>query len=111
MPSIPRIGRSDKDKSAREEASELVRLVVAYARQETVDPLKALGRFLVFGLAGALLLGIGCVLLVLAVLRLLQTELSTHLSGSLTWVPYTGAMLFALIVAGLAARRITKVPR
>jgi len=109
LASNPRHG--DGDKSAKDEVSELIRLVVAYAKQETVDPLKALGRFLVFGLAGAILLAIGCLLLTLAVLRGLQTELSAHLSGELTWVPYVGALIFAGGVAFLAVRRIGKVPR
>ena len=38
---------------------ELKDLVVAYAKQETVDPLKGLGRYLGFGLGGAVLLGTG----------------------------------------------------
>lgn len=109
MASNPRRGAGDK--SAKDELSELIRLVVAYAKQETVDPLKALGRFVAFGLAGAILLAIGCLLLTLAVLRGLQTELSAHLSGELTWVPYVGALIFAGAVAGLAVRRIGKVPR
>ena len=111
MPSIPRLGRGDDDKSVRDLGSELFGLVIAYAKQETLDPLKALGRYVVWGVLGAVLLSIGGLLLTLAVLRLLQTELASHLSGNLTWVPYTGALLFALLVAGLAVSRIGKSHR
>jgi hypothetical protein len=109
---IPRPGRtSQDDKSVRDHGSELLRLVVAYAKQETVDPLKSLGRYVLWGTVGAILLAIGSVLLSLAVVRVLQTELARHLSGDLTWVPYTGGLLFGLAVAGLAVSRIARVPR
>ncbi|HLH47512.1 MAG TPA: phage holin family protein [Acidimicrobiales bacterium] len=103
--------RAKDDESVRDIGTQLARLVVAYAKQETVDPLKALGRYVAWGLAGAVLLSIGLVLVSLAAVRLLQTELSTHLSGELTWVPYLGGILLALVVAGLAVTRIGKTPR
>jgi hypothetical protein len=111
LPSLPRPGRGDDDKSVRELVTELIRLIVAYAKQETLDPLKTLGRYLAWGVIGAVLLATGCGLLTLAVLRLLQTELAAHPSGSLTWVPYVGALLFALAVVGAAVSRIGRVPR
>jgi hypothetical protein len=99
------------EKSVPTLLSELKDLVVAYAKQETVDPLRHLLRFLLFGLIGAVFISIGVVLLALAVLRAIQTEAGAHLSGDWTWVPYAGGVLFALIVAGVAASRIAKVPR
>ena len=41
---------------------ELKDLVVAYAKQETIDPIKGLGRFVGFGVGGAVLLGTGVLL-------------------------------------------------
>ncbi|MGH9076539.1 MAG: hypothetical protein ACRDY0_03665 [Acidimicrobiales bacterium] len=99
------------DKSVPTLVTELKDLVVAYAKQETLDPLKALGRFVLWGAIGAVLLSIGAVLLALAVVRLLQTEAGAHLSGDLSWVPYSGGILLAVLVAGAAASRIAKLPR
>lgn len=102
---------SSDEKSVPTLINELKDLVISYAKQETIDPLKALGRFLLFGVIGAVLLSVGVVLLSLAIVRAIQTEVGVHLSGSLSWVPYSGGVLFGLIVAGLAARRIGKVER
>ena len=49
--------------------TELWQLIVAYVKQETVVPLRQLGRYVVWGLLGALLLGLGAVLLGLGGLR------------------------------------------
>ncbi len=54
--------------------AEFVQLVIAYAKQETVDPVvkqaKALGK----GVAGAALVALGTVLLAIGFVRALQTE-------------------------------------
>lgn len=109
LPGFP--GGSGGDASIGSLAGEFKDLLVAYVKQETVDPLKALGRFVAFGAAGAVLIGLGVGLVTLAIVRLLQAEVGDHLSGSLTWVPYTGGLLFALLVAGLAISRIGKGSR
>lgn len=58
----------------KDQFQELVQLVIAYAKQETLDPIvrqaKALGK----GLAGALLLAMGTILLSVGFLRALQAE-------------------------------------
>jgi hypothetical protein len=78
---------------------ELWELIVAYFRQETVVPLKQLGRYIVFGLLGALLLGVGVLLLAMAGLRALQDETGTTFRGNWSWAPY-GIMFVALLVGG-----------
>lgn len=87
-------------------AAELWRLVVTYARQETVVPVKALGRFVALGVAGSAMLGVGLLLLVLALLRALQTETDTAFTGNLSWAPYAITLVACALVAGLAARAI-----
>jgi hypothetical protein len=60
--------------SPKQGATEFVQLVIAYAKQETLDPvlrqLKALGN----GIAGAVLLALGTLMLGVGFLRALQTE-------------------------------------
>ena len=67
---------------------ELWELIVAYFKQETVVPLQQLGRYVAFGLLGALLLGTGVVFLAMSGLRALQTETGTTFTGNWSWVPY-----------------------
>lgn len=94
---MARRGTEDKkDKSLPGEAQELWQLVLGYAKQETLDPVKNLGRFLGFGLGGALLGSLGAVLLLLGGLRLLQTETGEAFDGNLTFIPY----LLVLVVSG-----------
>jgi hypothetical protein len=104
-------GPSEQDKSMGTLARELKGLVVAYARQETVDPLKKLGRYLLAGLLGSLLLTVGSLLLMLAAVRAAQTETGNHLHGDLSWVPYVGGLILAALVLALAASRIRKAPK
>lgn len=76
--------------------NELRELVVEYFKQETVVPLKQLGRYVAWGLLGAFLLGLGVVLLGVGVLRLLQAETDTTFTGNWSWAPYlivVGALL------------------
>ena len=64
----------------------LVQLVVAYFKQETIEPIKGLGRFVGWGLGGSLAVGLGGVMIVLGLLRLLQTV--DAFDGNWSFVPY-----------------------
>lgn len=94
------------DKGLGTHFSELLGLVIAYAKQETVVPLKNLGRYIGFGLAGAILMAAGGAMATLAAVRLVQVETGRHLHGELTWVPYLGGILVAGVGAAWAATRI-----
>ena len=96
------------DKNVPALGNELVSLVVAYAKQETIDPLKSLARFVAFGVAGAILIATGGVVLALAAVRAAQAETGGHLHGNLTWVPYAGGALLAVVGAVWAVTRIFK---
>jgi lysylphosphatidylglycerol synthetase-like protein (DUF2156 family) len=87
---------------------DIAQLVVDYVRQETVDPIRSLGQFLSWGILGSLLIALGTVLLLVGVLRLLQTE--TGLTGDLSWIPYLIVAVLAIIVMGLAVWRVTAGP-
>jgi hypothetical protein len=89
------------NKSLPTHATELWELVLAYLKQETIGPLKELGRFVKFGVMGAVMLMIGLPLLALALLRAVQAETAEHLTGNLTWVTYLLAALLCAVFAGL----------
>ena len=91
-----------------EVATELWELSLAYAKQETIDPLKGLGRFLGFGVMGAFLLGIGTSLLLLGGLRALQTETGSTFTGNWSWAPYLIVVAGGLALIGLALLRINR---
>lgn len=97
-----------EQKSPQETVSDLVELTKSYALQETVQPIKGLGKFVGFGLGAALVGGIGVMLVLLGVLRLLQTETGVHFTGSLSWVPYLLTLVFALLLVGIAVLGINR---
>jgi hypothetical protein len=103
--------QSDSHNSAKsipEVATELWELARDYAKQETIDPLKGLGRFLGFGVPGAIALGIGVSMLSLALLRFLQTETDTMFTGNWSWAPYPITAVASSALIGLALLRISK---
>ncbi|HWW45220.1 MAG TPA: hypothetical protein VN180_09130 [Acidimicrobiia bacterium] len=79
---------------------ELRDLVLAYIRQETLVPLRSLGRYILFGIGGALLLGTGVLLLSVGVLRLLQAETGSTFQGDWSWAPY--GIVVVTLFAGAA---------
>lgn len=99
-------------KSPTENVQEVVDLVKAYAIQETAAPLQGVGRYLKFGLPGAVSLGIGLFFLALAALRGLQ-EVEVFNGGVdgfgwFVWAPYAIVFAGAALVVGFLASRITK---
>ena len=97
-------------KGLRRSGDDAFKLTVDYLKQEALTPLKGLGRFLAWGLAGSLALAIGLVLLLVGVLRLLQDETGTSLTGNWSWVPYFAVAVVGVAVAGVAAWRIAAGP-
>ncbi len=79
---------------------ELRDLVVSYVKQETIVPLKQLGRYVMFGVLGSFLLGLGVVLLGVGGLRALQTETGDTFAGDWSWAPY-GITVVAMLVGGV----------
>ena len=86
----------------------LVQMVKDYARQETVGPIKGAGRWAAFGGIGAVLMGVATILLMLGVLRLLQTETDAFAGQWMSLIPYCVALIVALVVIAIAASRITR---
>jgi hypothetical protein len=100
-----------ESKSIADTASELWALTKDYAKQETIDPLRGVGRYLTFGVPGAVLIGFGVVLLMMSALRALQTQTGSTFHGSLSWLPYVIVLVVAVGLAALAVTRITKAKR
>lgn len=105
-PQQPERSAQHREKGTAEVAGELWDLLKTYARQETVDPIKGVGRFLTFGVPGSILLAMGGLFLSLGLLRALQTQTGQHLTGHLNWVPYLVTLVVAGLLAALATRAI-----
>ena len=98
-------------RSARSEQAsvgEVIDYVKTYAKQETVGPLKGAGRWVGMGAAGAIALGIGLSLLLLGLLRFVQSEWSRSASGRLSWLPYLIVLVVCLLVLALTMLQINK---
>ena len=88
------------EKSLPALAAELWDLTRAYVRQETLEPVKGLGRYAGLGIAGSLLMSIGLVELGIGSLRVLQREFH----GRVTFVPYLitiAGMVIVVLLLGL----------
>jgi hypothetical protein len=104
-------GRSSKGKGLgglRDEGNEVVRLVIDYVKQETIDPVKGLGRYVVFGVVGSVALSIGLAILAVGLLRLLQGETGSAFTGDLSWIPY---LICAVVVVAVAAVAVWAISR
>jgi hypothetical protein len=83
------------------DARELVDLVIAYAKQETLEPLKGLGKNALKGLGGAVLLGIGGVFVSISALRAMQTETDWFEDHNVTYLPYILTVVLLLILSAI----------
>ena len=101
--------RTGRSSTRRESAGvgDVVDLVKEYAKQETLGPLKGAGRWLALGSAGATFLGLGLVLVLLGILRLLQTEFSAF-DGGFSWVPFVIVLVLCLGLAWITLSRVKK---
>lgn len=105
-----RLARQAAKEKAADDASvgEVIEYFKAYAKQETIGPLKGAGNWLGYGVAAALTLGIGLFLMLLGLLRLLQTEWTRSATGSLSWLAYLITLLVAIVLLALTVMRIKK---
>lgn len=98
-----------RDKRAASAADdEIFDLVVAYARQETIEPLRGAGRWIVWGLASMILVSLGMVLFALGLLRAVQDLAGGTLDGSWSFVPYVIGVVFSAIVVAVALTQVRR---
>jgi hypothetical protein len=101
--------RAEKAKQPEETSvGDIVDYVKAYAKQETLGPLKGAGSWLGYGFAGAAALGLGLVLILVGLLRLLQTEWERSATGNLSWLSYLIVLVVAAVLLALTLMRIKK---
>lgn len=100
-----------RTQSPSEQFADTVQMVKAYAKQETLDPVKTAGKWIAFGLVGAVCIGLATALLTLGLVRMVQTEWPGTFGGRWTsLLPYLFGFVLCLVVAGLALMRINKDP-
>ena len=97
-------------KSPGQILQELWKLLQDYAKQETVDPLRNLGRYLGYGIGGSVLVGLGVFFLGLSGLRAMQTETDVF-DDTWSFAPYVIVALALGAVIGLSVWAISRTPR
>lgn len=95
-----------------DEAKELQQMLVTYAKQETVEPLKTLGGYLGKGIVGAIFMFLGIMFAGFGTLRFFQTEVDAFDGGG--WgslAPYgitLGVLAFMIVLLVLSLLRAKK---
>lgn len=88
--------------------ADVVEYVTEYAKQETIGPLRGAGRWLAFGIVAALSLALGLALILLGLLRLLQTEWARSATGSLSWLSYLIVLAIGIVILVVTISRIRR---
>ena len=96
------------DKQDDASLGEVIEFVKTYAQQEIQGPLKGAGRWLAFGAAGAFALGLGLMLVLLGLLRVLQVEWDRSASGSLSWLAYFITLIVTGVLLAVTISRVKK---
>jgi hypothetical protein len=102
-----------EQKTVKENVRDLWQLLIDYSRQEMVDPLKGLGRYIGWGVGSAVFCAFGFVLLSLGLLRALQTLDATRevFDGNWSFAPYLLVFIPAFVLLIWASFQISKDPK
>ncbi|CAB4898798.1 unannotated protein [freshwater metagenome] len=106
-----RTASSSAKKPDNGQFGEVFDLVKAYATQETIGPLKGIGRKIAWGLSGAIALSMGLFFISLGLLRLVQVKLPRLARGAWSWAPYGIVFVFCVLVTAFALSRISKIEK
>jgi Putative Actinobacterial Holin-X, holin superfamily III len=91
--------------SVQRDLEEIKQLALRYIKEETIQPLKEMGRFVAWGALGSLLVGFGYFFLLVGALRFLQEQFPV-LDGTLSWIPYLVVVVLAALIIALTGWRI-----
>lgn len=94
--------------SSSDQVGDLVATLKAYARQETVEPIKGAARWVAVGTIAAFSLGLAMVFLLMAILRLSQDLGGTVLDGSWSFLHYFITLAVAAILVTITFSRISQ---
>ena len=87
--------------------TELIDLVRAYAKQETIGELRGTGRWLAWGAVGGISILLGLLFVLVGVLRLLQSTIFEGSNG-LSWAPYFIVLILTIVLVVFSQSRIRK---
>jgi flagellar biosynthesis protein FliQ len=91
--------------TVQRDLDEIKALALRYIKEETIQPVKEMGRFVLWGALGSLLVGFGFFFLLFGALRFLQEQFKV-LDGTLSFIPYLIVVVLAALVIGLTVWRI-----
>lgn len=94
------------EQSIGDRIKEVWDMVVAYAKQETIDPLRTIGRYVAYGIGGMAVITLGVVMLGFSLLRGLQ-DIDVF-DGFWKWVPY---LALVILFGGLTAIAVKQISR
>lgn len=94
--------------STTDQMTDVLDSVKAYAKQETIEPLKGAGRWLAVGTLASLCLGLAMVFGSLGILRLSQDLGGTVLDGSWSFLHYFITCLITGILVAVTFSRISQ---
>ena len=101
------MAENNSEKSPVETFGEVRTMVTDYARQETVEPIKLLGKWVAFGVAGALFVAIGLSYLAFGLLRWTQS-LDVFEGDTRNFWPYLIAFGGLLLATGVMGWLMTR---
>jgi hypothetical protein len=87
--------------------SELIDLVRAYAKQETIGELRGTGRWLAWGALGGVSILLGLLFVLVGILRLLQSTVFDG-SSAMSWAPYFIVLALTIALVVFSQSRIRK---
>jgi len=87
--------------------SELIDLVRAYAKQETIGELRGTGRWLAWGALGGVSILLGLLFVLVGILRLLQSTVFDG-SSAMSWAPYFIVLALTIVLVVFSQSRIRK---